>query len=185
MTSQVIVDLLEPITQNNIPVITTDLLAQLYGTEIINIQVNYTRNKDRFVEGKHFFKIEGADLKEFKSRFTESKSVSKHTRSLKLWTERGAARHAKMLETDQAWEVFEKLEDSYFLKNTNSQSTKPSIDLMNIDVHLCLRDGKVAFLREIRPDQHIASCEDILELLRARGWVVMPKEKLVERLLSL
>ncbi|ENT3909961.1 P22AR C-terminal domain-containing protein, partial [Escherichia coli] len=31
-----------------------------------------------------------------------------------LWTERGAARHAKMLETDQAWDVFEKLEDCYF-----------------------------------------------------------------------
>jgi hypothetical protein len=29
-------------------------------------------------------------------------------------TERGAARHAKMLDTDQAWEVFERLEDAYF-----------------------------------------------------------------------
>ncbi len=45
-------------------------------------------------------------------------------RSLILWTERGAARHAKMLETDQAWEVFEKLEDCYFSqckKNTGKQ----------------------------------------------------------------
>ncbi|EFI89744.1 hypothetical protein HMPREF9551_01222 [Escherichia coli MS 196-1] len=31
-----------------------------------------------------------------------------------LWTARGAARHAKILETEKAWEVFEKLEDCYF-----------------------------------------------------------------------
>ncbi|EDE8442018.1 phage antirepressor Ant, partial [Salmonella enterica subsp. enterica serovar Pomona] len=46
-----------------------------------------------------------------------------------LWTERGAARHAKMLETDQAWEVFEKLEDCYFSrseKNTGNQEKSTS-----------------------------------------------------------
>ena len=39
-----------------------------------------------------------------------------------LWTVRGAARHAKMLETDMAWDVFEMLEDSYF----SSQSAMPA-----------------------------------------------------------
>ena len=34
--------------------------------------------------------------------------------ALYLWTKRGAARHAKMLNTDRAWEVFEALEDNYF-----------------------------------------------------------------------
>lgn len=43
--------------------------------------------------------------------------ISPKTRSLILWTERGAAHHAKMLDMDQAWEVFEKLEDSYFTAN--------------------------------------------------------------------
>ncbi len=40
--------------------------------------------------------------------------VSKHTNVLYLWTDRGASRHAKMLETDQAWDWFEALEDNYF-----------------------------------------------------------------------
>ncbi|MDQ9306273.1 ORF6N domain-containing protein, partial [Escherichia marmotae] len=114
MTVQISVNTLPAITHNQIPVITTELLAQLYGTEAINIQVNHTRNRERFIEGKHFFKIEGTELREFKNRLTDSKSVAKRARSLVLWTERGAARHAKMLETDQAWEVFEKLEDCYF-----------------------------------------------------------------------
>ena len=40
--------------------------------------------------------------------------VNKRVSHLTLWTERGAARHAKMLDTDQAWDIFEQLEDCYF-----------------------------------------------------------------------
>ncbi|OFV02204.1 hypothetical protein HMPREF3119_04190 [Morganella sp. HMSC11D09] len=42
--------------------------------------------------------------------------VNKMASHLILWTERGAARHAKMLDTDRAWDVFEILEDNYFTK---------------------------------------------------------------------
>lgn len=126
----------------NLPVITTELLAQLYGTDKDNIHANFRRNEDRFVEGKHFFKLEGELLREFKQSLssfklrsedllTDLKSVSAddeivspNTRHLTLWTERGAARHAKMLETDQAWEVFERLEDCYFSQRTPEASRK-------------------------------------------------------------
>lgn len=37
MTTQIFVETISPITHNQIPVITTELLAQLYGTEILNI----------------------------------------------------------------------------------------------------------------------------------------------------
>ncbi|EEZ4408324.1 TPA: ORF6N domain-containing protein [Escherichia coli] len=125
MTTQISVETLSPITHNQIPVITTELLAQLYDTEILNIQVNFTRNKERFVEGKHFFKAVGEELKNLRLTLSKSQNpISPKTRSLILWTERGAARHAKMLETDQAWDVFEKLEDCYFSqceKNTGKQ----------------------------------------------------------------
>ncbi|HFV8800317.1 TPA: P22AR C-terminal domain-containing protein [Escherichia coli] len=130
MTTQISVETLSPITHNQIPVITTELLAQLYGTEILNIQVNFTRNKERFVAGKHFFKAAGEELKKLRLTLSNSQTpVSPKTRSLILWTERGAARHAKMLETDQAWDVFEKLEDCYFRqckKNTGKQEKKPN-----------------------------------------------------------
>ena len=126
MATQISVETLSPIAYNQIPVITTELLAQLYGTETVNIKMNFSRNSARFVQGKHFFKLEGNELREFKHRLSLSESVSRevtesysvkiarNVRSLILWTERGAARHAKMLETDQAWDVFEKLEDCYF-----------------------------------------------------------------------
>ncbi|EFO0033347.1 phage antirepressor Ant [Escherichia coli] len=125
MTTQISVETLSPITHNQIPVITTELLAQLYGTEPVRIRQNHHENKVRFVEGKHFFKVVGNDLKELRVALNYSQNpISPKTRSLILWTERGAARHAKMLETDQAWDVFEKLEDCYFRqckKNTGKQ----------------------------------------------------------------
>ncbi|EFA4195571.1 phage antirepressor Ant [Escherichia coli O96] len=97
-------------------VVTTEILAKGYGTETIRIRQNHHENKVRFVEGKHFFKVEGESLRELKHRVALNYSVkiARNVRSLILWTERGAARHAKMLETDQAWAFFEKLEDSYF-----------------------------------------------------------------------
>ncbi|EOT4577798.1 P22AR C-terminal domain-containing protein [Escherichia coli] len=128
MATKIAVETLSPITHNQIPVITTELLAHLYGTDVANMKMNHSRNQTRFLEGKHYFKIVGDDLKNLRVTFSYLQ-ISPKTRSLILWTERGAARHAKMLETDQAWEVFEKLEDCYFSqckKNTGKQEKKPN-----------------------------------------------------------
>ncbi|CFQ49681.1 ORF6N domain [Yersinia similis] len=46
------IDTLKPILHNQIPVITTELLAQLYGTDVSNIKMNYSRNQTRFEDGK-------------------------------------------------------------------------------------------------------------------------------------
>lgn len=127
MNNQISAENLQPTLHDGVKVITTELLAQLYGTVAIRIQQNYTRNKTRFVEGKHYVKVAGKALADLRLSLRESQNqsanlqvslnpISTKTRSLILWTERGAARHAKMLETDQAWEVFEKLEDYYFTK---------------------------------------------------------------------
>jgi hypothetical protein len=104
---------LPQIVWQNQHVVTTELLAQCYGTNVACIQMNYSRNQSRFIEGKHFFKVEGETLKNL--RLTESYSqISSKTRSLMLWTEKGAARHAKILDTDAAWDVFERMEEVYF-----------------------------------------------------------------------
>lgn len=97
-------------------VITTDMLAQGYGTDTKSISKNFNRNKNRFIEGKHYFKIEGDELRSLINHSSLRGVVNKHTNHIYLWTERGASRHAKMLETDQAWDWFEALEDSYFIE---------------------------------------------------------------------
>lgn len=131
MQTQISAETITPIIHGNFPVITTELLASLYGTDPHSITKNHRSNVDRFVAGKHFFKLEGADLKAFKNKVTDSDLVASRAKHLILWTERGAARHAKMLETDQAWEVFEKLEDCYFSQKQPASSTtkqpKPTV----------------------------------------------------------
>lgn len=193
MATQISVETLSPITHNQIPVITTELLAQLYCTEINNIKVNYTRNSERFVEGKHFFKVVGDELKNLRVTLSNSQNlqpslrglqISPKARSLILWTERGAARHAKMLETDQAWDVFEKLEDCYF--SQKDPSTPVSCQKSYDTRVLCYQRGGVTVSTiQLRDDDIVISLESWLELARANGWFVVRRDKLVERLMQL
>ena len=100
---------------NSIRVMTTEQLAKAYGCKAIHIQQNFKNNRERFVEGKHYFKLEGADLKAFKDSLENIESVvGSRAPSLILWTKQGAARHSKMLGTERAWDVFDELEESYF-----------------------------------------------------------------------
>lgn len=113
------------IQYKSVPVMTTEQLAEFYDSDEVRIRQNFIRNANRFEEGKHFFKIEGNELRSLKNSLSSSKIVSPNARSLILWTEKGAARHAKILETDQAWDVFEQLEDVYFA--VKEQIKKPQI----------------------------------------------------------
>ena len=98
----------------NIRVLTTQQIAEAYGTDTKIISKNFSRNKERYIEGKHFICLEGEELKEFKTKrhFDDSSRINK----LYLWTEKGAFLHAKSLNTDRAWEVYDRLVDEYFEK---------------------------------------------------------------------
>ena len=102
------------IQYKSVPVMTTEQMAGFYGTDPVNIRKNHMRNAERFIDGKHFFKVEGDELRTLKNSLSDFEVLSPNTRSLTLWTEKGAARHAKILDTDQAWDVYEQLEEVYF-----------------------------------------------------------------------
>lgn len=105
---------LKIIEHEGIRVLTTQQLAEVYGTETANIKMNFKNNKDRFVEGRDYFCLKGNELKEFKNYVNDIYLVNKRTPSLYLWTERGANRHSKILDTDRAWQQFDILEETYF-----------------------------------------------------------------------
>lgn len=107
---------LPQLTYKGVPVVTTETLAHAYEVESKQIRQNFTNNRGRFVEGKHFFQLSGNDLKEFKNYVENFDLVQldKRARHFTLWTERGAARHAKMLNSDRAWDMFELLEETFF-----------------------------------------------------------------------
>ena len=100
---------------NSIRVMTTEQLAEAYGCAPKQIQQNFNNNRVRFIAGKHFFVLEGQDLQTFRLQVENIElQISPKTRCLYLWTKQGAARHSKMLGTEQAWDVFDELEESYF-----------------------------------------------------------------------
>lgn len=117
---------LTQIKYNNEIVITTKTLAEVYECEEIRILQNFNSNQEKFKEGKHYYKLKGDNLKEFKRVLVKSENPLhqdiKFASVLILWTKRGASRHCKMLGTDKAWEMFDTLEENYF-------NPKPQIQL--------------------------------------------------------
>ena len=65
---------LPPIAYKGLPVITTERLAQVYGCSAKNIRDNFSNNRERFIEGKHFFHLTNGDLKDFRD-YTENFGV--------------------------------------------------------------------------------------------------------------
>lgn len=97
---------------NGVLVLTTQQIAEAYGTDTDIITRNFNRNKERYQKGKHFICLEGNDLKEFKTNGQIDLPLK--INKLYLWTEKGAFLHAKSLNTDNAWEVYDRLVDDYF-----------------------------------------------------------------------
>ena len=143
---------LVPMEFNNQRIMTTKALAEQYGTSEDNIKTNFNRNKERFIEGKHYYQLQGEVLKEFKRVVTESNDPSiKYASILTLWTDRGAARHAKILDTDEAWDVYEALEDTYFkVINNQIESNKQPIGIVeSLHLELEASNKRIAELEQI------------------------------------
>jgi hypothetical protein len=174
------------LTWNNQPVITTEFLAAVYGAKEKQIRQNFNNNRDRFVEGVHFFKIEGDDFEEFKLHVDNiDAQISNMTRSLTLWTERGTIRHAKILETDQAWQVQERLEDCYFTKSAaqKPERAKEALPPPNL-VKFIAEKGTKWYIemdenlnpsfRRLLPSETVQSKEALVKEMRGEGFYFMP-----------
>lgn len=86
-------------------------LAEAYETDKRVISNNFNRNANRYTEGKHFYCLTGDELKAFKACHQIDDNL-KFAPSVFLWTEKGALLHAKSLNTDKAWEVYDYLVES-------------------------------------------------------------------------
>lgn len=135
---------LPPVEYKGQRILTTEQLATVYQTGVDNIRVNFKNHKHRFVEGKHYYFLEGDALREFKHCVNDVNAVDIHTRNLYLWTERGANRHCKILDTDKAWEQFENLEETYFrVKDNKAPAPLPASCSMSLS-------GLASYIHEIR-----------------------------------
>ncbi|MDE5861946.1 MAG: ORF6N domain-containing protein, partial [Ruminococcus sp.] len=102
-----------PIEHNGQRVLTTAQLAEAYGTTTKIIRQNFIRNKERYIEGVHYYCLKNAELQAFKTG-PQFEVQFKQAKILYIWTEKGALLHAKSLNTNKAWEVYDFLVDTYF-----------------------------------------------------------------------
>lgn len=140
---------LQIVEYDGVRVVTTKQIADMYGTESGIVSKDFNRNKDKFAEGKHYFKLSGNELKKFREsnelqrkeicggqnddyqnlQSAESPlQISNKVRTLYLWTNRGALLLAKIIDTDKAWEAYERLVDFYFEVQEEKNVFKPPIE---------------------------------------------------------
>ncbi|MDE6798221.1 MAG: ORF6N domain-containing protein, partial [Ruminococcus sp.] len=146
-----------PIEHNEQRVLTTAQLAEAYGTTVDTINRNFNRNKERYIEGVHYYCLKNAELQAFKKSTGQIVRQFKQAKILYIWTEKGALLHAKSLNTDRAWEVYDFLVDTYFRVREISK-------LYNEDIYqkLEMLEQKIDTLEKnsvIRTDNIIKSIE--------------------------
>lgn len=112
-------------------VVTTSILADKLGTDDNSLKVNFNRNKARYVEGVHYFLLKGIDLKEFKRKVTNC-NVADNVNQLYLWTEKGAFNHVKSVGTDEAWDAYQTMVDTYFRVKALSETIPKALTALDL-----------------------------------------------------
>ena len=159
----------------NIRVLTTQQIAEAYGSDTRVISNNFNRNKERYIEGKHYICLEDGEKREFVDHH-HIDDGSKKASKLYLWTEKGAFLHAKSLNTDVAWEMYDKLVDSYFEKSKAvPMTTDQKIQLLaQGNVELTEKIDKVdKDLQEFKADMPLLALE-CQRITRAKNQKVVP-----------
>lgn len=127
-------------------VVTTKQIAEVYGSNPRQVSNNFNNNKDKFQEGKHYFYLKGNDLRDFKASHKNDDLLKSTAKGVYLWTERGALLLAKSINTDVAWEAYERLVDFYFEKK--DEATLPPLDIDALNTVLSMAVDKITAYTE-------------------------------------
>lgn len=142
-------------------VLTTAQLAEAYGADAIEVSHNYANNKSRYIEGKHFYLLTGESLRKFK-RDCENLSIAipKNVNRYYLWTERGALLHAKSLNTDKAWAVYDFLVEYYFRKSALPPKLPTTPPKEPLTAEQCKQKQLAVLIRDLRRKQEELALAD-------------------------
>jgi hypothetical protein len=126
---------LKPLSQvmevHGVRVLTTRQIASMYGTEPEIINNNYLRNKSKYVQEKHFISVSGEEMRSLRTSHQFDGELKRVSRAY-FWTEKGALLHAKSLNTDKAWEVYDYLVDFYFRAKEKEEPRKPIVPVTDM-----------------------------------------------------
>lgn len=160
---------IEKMMYNGENVLTSVQLAECYGVDRKILNNNFARNKDKYIENIHYYKLEGEALKAYKEGIPQIEEQLKFTPVLVFWTEKGCLLHSKSLNTDTAWAVYEQLVDTYFRAKTlelQLSNLSPQLQLLiNVEMQ------QKAFKEEIKVlTQRVDNIKNIVTLTPAADW---------------
>lgn len=151
-----------------IRVLTSKQLAEEYSTTADRIKQNFGENRKYFIDGKHYISLTGDDLRTFKDQVRKESNqggknalVANRTSHLYLWTEKGALLHAKSLNTDKAWQVYDYLVDFYF----RAKEKEPEIAEKKVEKRVQRTidiSSEVEILKAIQKIKRDLICMDVL-----------------------
>lgn len=165
---------------NNERILTTKQLAFIYQTDVNNVKNNFNNHKVKFEMGKHYFLLEGDKLRQFKREVNNIDLVPNNANQLYLWTERGASRHCKILDTDKAWEQFDYLEETYFNARGRQQLPTEPMDVLKLTFQAL--EGQQQEIEIIKSDMQDlrentplfgVECDEISNAVKRQGVVLL------------
>ncbi|KEH89574.1 hypothetical protein Z967_08335 [Clostridium novyi A str. 4540] len=159
-----------PIEFKNQRILTTKQLAKVYQTTEGNISNNFNNNIKHFIKNKHYYLLEGDKLREFKRNSYEI-GIAQNVNKLYLWTERGANRHCKILDTDKAWEQFDNLEENYFRVKENKPTCIEDVliqslqEMKEVKQQLNQVNNKV-----LQTKEEVQAIREVVEIVPSNSW---------------
>lgn len=106
------------------PVVTFAMIDKVHQRPTDTAKRNFQHNRERFVEGQHFYLVDFSKKDEFRPF-----GIEVSPRGLTLITERGYLKLVKTFTDDLAWDIQDQLIDGYF-RSKPAASAPTSIDLL-------------------------------------------------------
>lgn len=101
---------IQHLVYKDIPVVTFDQIAAVHGVSPNSVRSSFRKNSARFIEGKHFFRLDFSEV----SQLVPGAQITASPNGLTLFTEAGYLLLVKPMRDDTAWQVQEKMIEAYF-----------------------------------------------------------------------
>lgn len=115
-------------------VVSTLQLSLIHDVEIKHLNELFNNNYSRFKEGIDYIDLKvvvGDDYKLLETLGYSKMQISK-SKNILVYSERGYGKLIKLMDTDLAWDIYDKMQDEYFTIKDKARSIIKSIEAMAI-----------------------------------------------------
>lgn len=147
-------------------VVTLAMVDMLHHRPDGTAKRHFRENKERFVEGKHFFHLSFQDVKSLDEFRTAG--IVPNSQGIVVLTERGYSMLVKSFTDDFAWEVQEQLVDSYFDTHKPMSTAEFLVEQANLILE---HENKIKALqsRQAETDVRIAETRQEVKVIGQRA----------------